>query len=83
MSRDGDKPAFPIESSTPTYYGLTIHDWFAGHALSNPTICTGKAETWELTKWFGGARTGITRAEIVTAQAAEAADAMLRERAKS
>jgi hypothetical protein len=56
--------------------GMSLRDYFAGQALANPEICTGKAMEWQLRKWFGE-RTGITRVEIVAKQAYEYADAMI------
>jgi hypothetical protein len=53
------------------------HDYFAGQALANATICTGHAVDWQLRVWFGG-RGSITRYEIAAKQAMEYADAMLK-----
>jgi hypothetical protein len=30
---DGDDPAFPTETATHYYHGMTLRDWFAGQAL--------------------------------------------------
>lgn len=78
MSRDNPR-AFPLSTTNP---GMTLRDYFAGQALANPVICTGKAEEYQLERWFGG-RGGITAAEIVAKQAATYADAMLSERSKA
>jgi hypothetical protein len=86
--KDGG-PAFPeavaVSPAGDLYYsanpGMTLRDWFAGQAISNAAICTGSAPEYELLRWFGP-RGGITRAEIVAAQAHDYADAMLAERAK-
>lgn len=59
--------------------GMSLRDWFAGQALSNPHICTGDACQWDYRKWFGE-RGGVTKWEICAAQAYEYADAMLRAR---
>lgn len=72
-------PAFPHKSQVQS--GMTLRDWFAGQALANPAICTGSAQIWELKAWFGG-EAGVTRGQIVAAQAHEYADAMLKERDK-
>ena len=58
-------------------HGISLRDWFAGQALANPAICNGDAQKWEIKRWFGPHRTGITRAEIVAKQAWEYADAMI------
>lgn len=84
-NRVENPPAFPVEDLRDEYGnglvqgspGMSLHDWFAGQALGNQAICTGSCATWELTKWFGPDRTGITRAEIIAKQAGEYADAML------
>jgi hypothetical protein len=62
--------------------GMTLRDWFAGQALANAAICDGKASDWQTAAWFGKYASGITKAQIVSKQAAEYADAMLVERAK-
>jgi hypothetical protein len=56
---------------------MSLRDWLAGQALSNPAICDGHAEPWEIKRWFGPDRTRVERAEIVAKQAWEYADAML------
>jgi hypothetical protein len=55
---------------------MSLREWYAGKALSNPAICTGNAPEYELRAWFGG-RGGISRAEIVSRQAFDFADAMI------
>jgi hypothetical protein len=67
-----------ICQTAPTWFhGISLRDWFAGQALANPAICNGDAQEWEIKRWFGPHRTGITRAEIVAKQAGEYADAMI------
>ncbi len=78
--KDNGGSAFPLNASDAwggPVAGMTLRDWFAGQAIANFAICTGKAEEYELTAWFGPHRTGITRAEIVAKQAYAYADAML------
>jgi hypothetical protein len=83
-------PAFPCEQSetqngtwNQTFEpGMSLHDYFAGQALSNPVICTGTAHEYELRRWFGE-RGGVTRYEIAAAQASDYADAMLAARTKA
>jgi len=85
MTAPNNPPAFPTDGRIQhgaVYDGMTLRDWFAGQALANATICTGKAAEYELQHWFGG-RVGITRAEIVARQAGEYADAMLAARANA
>lgn len=74
----GGGPAFPLHH-TP-YPGMTLRDWFAGQALSNSDLCTGRAPDWRLTEWFGEHRTAIEQYEIAAAQAYAYADAMLKAR---
>lgn len=57
---------------------LTVFDYFAAAALSNPAICTGTAPEYELKRWFGSAA-GITRAQIMAAQARDAAIEMMKQ----
>jgi hypothetical protein len=56
--------------------GMTLRDYFAGQALANPTLCTGKADERDLQRWFGG-RCGIERWEVAAKQAGDYAAAML------
>jgi len=84
IGRNGG-PAFahgnPEQGGDP---GMSLRDWFAGQALSNPAICTGTAQyQYEIDAWFGPGCTGITRYQIAAAQAGDYADAMLAERGKS
>jgi hypothetical protein len=86
MLREHGGPAFPATYFLPggSEYvspGMTLRDWFAGQALSNPALCTGTAPDYELRRWFGE-RGGVTKAEIVAAQAYDHADAMLAQRSK-
>jgi hypothetical protein len=60
---------------------INMREYFMGQALANSAICTGRAEEYELKRWFGN-RAGITRAQIAAKQAAAYADAMLAEAAK-
>lgn len=73
-TRGDGGPAFPDVHEGQT--GMSLRDWFAGQALANATICTGRAEEWQLRAWFGD-RGGITREEISAKQAIAHADAML------
>ena len=87
--RDDGGPIFPAAGAyvhspfqhgpvfQPPAPGMSLRYWFAGQALSNPAICDGHAEQWEIKRWFGPERTGVERAEIVAKQAWEYADAML------
>lgn len=87
--KDGG-PAFPRHGNVtdlgyvyaPEAMGMSLRDYFAAAALSNPVICTGMAEHWQLDVWFGN-QGGITRQQIVAKQANAYADAMLAERAKA
>lgn len=85
MSGIENPPAFPREdyqtNDAPGQRGMTLRDWFAGQALSNPSICTGTAPEWQLRAWFGD-RAGLKPWEITARQAGEFADAMLSERSK-
>jgi hypothetical protein len=56
---------------------IARRDYFAGQALANATICTGRSVDWQLQAWFGD-RCGITQYEIAAKQALEYADAMLK-----
>lgn len=91
MSKDTGGLAFPKQArfhakdgtlAEPAQTGMTLRDYFAAQALANSVICTGRAEDYELTAWFGRHAAGITRAEIVAAQAHEHADAMIARRSK-
>ena len=88
MNKPHNPPAFPFQSVTlqgepnSQNLGMTLRDYFAGQALANSTICTGKAPDWQLKRWFGNA-TGITGVQIVARQAFNYADAMLAERERS
>jgi hypothetical protein len=74
--------AFPFAKGDPETHGMTLRDWFAGQALSNPAICTGQDKDYNLQRWFGE-RGGITSWQIAAAQALEFADAMIAERNRS
>lgn len=56
MVKDDGGPAFPIFHAqfrgaiTP---GMSLRDWFAGQALSNPAICNGDVDDQQIGKWFG------------------------------
>lgn len=54
-------------------------DWLAGCALSGNIVRTS-LQDYELTALFGKHRTGITREEIIAADAYQIADAMLARR---
>ena len=57
--------------------GMSLRDWFAGQALANPAICTGKASERDLELWdLWNASPG----DIAARQAEEAADAILKAR---
>lgn len=81
----GQFSASPVRGGVMIYKsngGMSLRDWFAGQALSNPAITTGEASNWQLSVWFGEYRTGIARSEIIAKQAMCYADAMLEERRK-
>lgn len=59
---------------------MTLRNYFAGQALSNPALCTGHVGAQQLQEWFGEGATGIPVAEIAARQAYACADAMLRAR---
>jgi hypothetical protein len=89
MATPANPSAFPLNttnSQEPGAFvpepGMTLRDWFAGQALSNPEICTGTAQEYDLRRWFGDTRTGIRAFEVAAKQAGDYADAMLAERAK-
>jgi len=77
--------AFPVnaanfgdaEACTP-YPGMSLRDWFAGHAFS---FAAETYPEWQLKAWFGN-RTGLTREEIRAKAAYSYADAMMAESAK-
>lgn len=59
-------PAFPVlvgednqgaQTGAAQWFhtGLTLHDYFAAAALSNPNLCTGRADEYQLIAWFGRA----------------------------
>lgn len=73
--------AFSVEYVRADLHRKKLRDYFAGQALGNSTICTGKATGYELRNWFGG-RSDITRHEIAAKQASEYADAMMADREK-
>ena len=77
---DDGGAAFPRDDFHRGIPGMSLRDWFAGQALANPSICTGKADNWELTAWFGPHKIGIKRAEIIAKQAGEYATAMIADR---
>lgn len=69
-----------VEHILEPYDGMTLRDWFAGQALvhqAKPSL-----HEYELVALFGKNRTGITREEILAADAYRIADAMLAERSK-
>ncbi len=77
-----DSPAFPVVAVHEVFStGMSLRDWFAGQALSNPAFCTGEAPDWQLRAWFGDRR-NITKAEILSKQAFVSADAMLKARSE-
>lgn len=82
MDKD-NPPAFPPNAgwrdNEADFGGMSLRDYFAGQALANNSICTGKAPDWQLKQWFGD-RCGIMAAEIAAAQANDYADAMLEAR---
>jgi len=82
--RDDGGPAFPVGMQTQhnqyaCSVGLSVRDWLAGQAVMNATV-NGEARDYELNAWFGRHAAGITRAEIIAAQAYDIADAMLARR---
>lgn len=87
MTKDFDDggPAFPREDYQTDralgQRGMSLRDWFAGHALSNAAICTGSAPEWQLRIWFGDLG-GIKSSQIAAKQAFYYADQMIAERSK-
>lgn len=84
MINDGG-PAYPSwdvpgELDGPVTRGMSLRDYFAAAALSNPALCTGQAQDYEIRAWFGKDACGITRAQIVERQAHDYADAMMKVR---
>lgn len=77
-TKDDGGLAFACANDHGYQGGMSLRDWFAGMALSNPAICTGMATEYELRNWFGG-RGGITQEEVAARQAIAAADAMIAE----
>jgi hypothetical protein len=63
----------------PAVAGMTLRDYFAGQALSNPVLCSGDAMEWQLRAWFGD-QFGITREQIASMQARSYANSMLEAR---
>lgn len=87
-ARNDGGPAFPRTFTDEDQYGvmrtastggMTLREWFAGQALSNPAICTGKASEYDLDRWFPRA-TSVDPFQIAAAQATAHADAMIAER---
>jgi len=70
--------AFPLHGiDGPTWEGMTLRDWFASQAL-NGALARTTMPDYELSAIFGKHRTGITREEIIAADAYRIADAMIR-----
>jgi hypothetical protein len=92
MAEDNGGAAFPhsvaIAPSGDVYTsdysggGMSLRQWYAGQALSNPVLCTGEAKDWQLVEWFGKNASGIRREQIVAKQAFAYADFMLSARKK-
>lgn len=83
MSKDDGGPAFPQPTNEGFRFdGMSLHDWFAGQALSNPAICNGIPGAGEIVNWFGKNASCITRYQIAAMQASDHADAMLAARTK-
>lgn len=78
--RDDDEPAFPRDHAHDGHNGMSLRDCYAAAALSNPALCTGQAQDYEIRAWFGKDACGITRAQIVERQAHDYADAMMKVR---
>jgi hypothetical protein len=80
-------PAFPAEggpdSGLHAYPGMSLRDYLAGQALSNPAVCSGAVLDSQLREWFGDTATNITRGQIFSAQAYDVADAMIARRART
>ena len=73
--------AFPAyDGHNVTHCGMTLRDYFAAKAL---TWSRSTMPDYDLIAMFGKHRTGITRAEILAADAYAIADAMIAERNKS
>lgn len=77
-------PAFPSPAcgDWSPEYGMSLRDFFAGHALDSG-VCRTSVPEYDLTKYFGPTRTDISRTEIIAAEAYAIADAMLARRANS
>lgn len=80
-----NEPAFPFTymQTDPNYppeqrvhVGMSLRDWFAGQALAGGMVSDTMKE-YQLAAAFGSHRTGITREEIIVANAYRLADAML------
>lgn len=75
-----DEPAFPIVTADREWNpGMTLRDYFAAQVLASGTVKTTMAN-YDLEALFGPHRTGITREEIMAADAYRIADAMLARR---
>ena len=79
--KDTGGPAFPVDGTAlqNETMGMTLRDYFAGQAMLNSDICTGRAREYQLKAWFGY-RCEITREEIIAKQAYIYADAMIEAR---
>lgn len=81
-------PAFPDPGraqsgkvrETLTHTGMTLRDYFAAAALSNPALCTGVITSLQFEAWYGRNASDVTRKQIVAKQAYDTADALLAER---
>ena len=74
----GDIYAFPVSTIDGfTNEGMTLRDWFAGHALG---IVKETYPAWQITAWFGQYASSITREHISAKAAYAMADAMIAER---
>ena len=86
--RDNGGPAFP-QNDLSSYGmgpaecsngGMTLRDWFAGQAMSNPELVDGCASNRLLDEWFGKGSCNIDSAKVAAKQAYRYADAMLEAR---
>jgi hypothetical protein len=76
-----NEPAFPIVTADRMWNeGMTLRDYFAAQVIASGTAKTTMAQ-YDLEALFGRTRTGITREEMMAADAYRIADAMLQRRA--
>jgi hypothetical protein len=80
-AKDNGGPAFPVaDDVAQSNSGMTLRDWFAGQAMSNPELVDGCASNRLLDEWFGKGSCNIDSAKVAAKQAYRYADAMLEAR---